>query len=285
METLVSWLRQVLDTLLSGVFRLLRLYASFTGKSSYRPPEESAASAGSNADQPLVLLVTGSMIASDFFDVMALRLKQQGFRPVVYQPPDLLTGPIPSAAQGIDAAVKTILSVTGEEKLNVVAECNGGVAARYWLQRLGGARYVDRFITFVSAHHGTKSVGTCWYPALADIKPGSEYLEGICKSTLEECGVNAFSIYMSMDEIMKPCTTSQIRGALNIEVRDRAMDRRARDRWPYPVHSIVGWVLALLFPIHLAGFWDETFFRLVLSCLRDDPATICEFDELNVVTY
>jgi hypothetical protein len=52
----------------------------------------------------------------------------------------------------------------------------GGIVARYYLLRLGGTRHVDRYVSFVSAHHGTKAFPVAWYPALRDIKPQSRYM-------------------------------------------------------------------------------------------------------------
>jgi hypothetical protein len=84
------------------------------------------------------------------------------------------------------------------------------------------------------------------------------------------------------DEFMKPCTTSRIDGALNIEVYDEEMVKRAKKRKPYPVYHALGSVLIRIYPIRLAGFWDEPFFRLLVSCLKGDTETIRGFDELKI---
>jgi triacylglycerol lipase len=253
-----------------------------SARSHYRSPEAVAASIGRDPAGPLVLLITGSMIVADFFEVMAARLEREGFRPLVYQPPDLFTTGLEAGARNINEAVKTILARAGEEKLLIVAECNGGVASRYWMEQLGGDRYIDRLVTFVSAHHGTGAVGVRWCTSLGDIKPGSAYLETMDTSRPPEGGPLVISIYLRNDEIMRPCTTSRLEGALNIEVRDDGMDARARKRKPARVHHLVGDALARLYPVHLAGFWDEQFFRLIVSCLKDDPDAIREFDDLKI---
>jgi triacylglycerol lipase len=266
----------------SVVSSFVERIASRKGKSSYRDPEAAAASCGEDADKPLVLLITGTNIVADFFDVMAERLKKEGFRPVVFQPPDLFTCSLAEGAKSVGEAVDTVLASTGEEKLNIIAECNGGVATRYWLERFEGQAPVDNLVTFVSAHHGTDSVGVLWCSSLADIKPGSSFLEEVMAGEPYTGSVPLTSIYIRGDEIMKPCETSRIDGALNIEVRDEALAERAKEREPYPVHHALGSVLIRMYPIHLAGFWDGPFFRLLVSCLKDDTETIRSFDELKI---
>jgi hypothetical protein len=270
------------EFILSKISALVEWFGRWTGRSHYVDPSTAAARAGKDTEKPLVLLVTGSMIVSDFFDVIARRLGDEGFRTVVYQPPDLLTEPLEVGARNVGDAVEAILAVTGEEKLHVLAECNGGVASRYWLERLGGHERVDRFITFVSAHHGTKAVVLPLYCGIADVKPGSEFLCEIEKGGVRDGGPPVTSIYMRDDEIMWPSTTSRIEGALNIEVRDPGVKARARKRKPYPVHHLMGSILIRVCPVHLAGFFDEPFHDLLVSCLRDDPEEIKRFDGLEI---
>lgn len=269
-------------TLISPISYLVEGMARRKGRSSCRSPESAAASLSKDTGKPLVLLITGTNIVGDFFDVMAGRLRDDGFRPVVFQPPDLFTGSLEAGARAVDEAVRSVLSATGEESLLIIAECNGGVASRYWLEHLDGSRFVDRLITFVSAHCGTESVGVPWCSSLADIKPGSEFLKKVGDGPYPGEGPLLVSIYMRGDEIMKPHTTSRIEGALNIEVSDEDMVKRAKKRKREPVHHFLGSMLIRLYPIHLAGFWDEPFYRLLVSCLKDDPETIRGFDELEI---
>lgn len=155
-------------------------------------------------------------------------------------------------------------------------------AARYWLEQLGGHERVDRFITFVSAHHGTKAVVLPLYCGVADVKPGSAFLCEMEDGGVPESGPPVISIYMRDDEIMWPSTTSRLEGALNIEVRDPGIKARARKRKPYRVHHLIGASLIQICPVHLAGFFDEPFHDLLVSCLRDDPEAIREFEGLEI---
>jgi triacylglycerol lipase len=267
---------------LSAIGSLIESIGRRTGRSHYRHPLVSAARLEKDSTKPLVLLVTGSMIVSDFFDAIAARLQKEGFRTAVYQPPDLLTEHLEVGARNIGEAVETILAATGDEKLTILAECNGGVASRYWLQQFGGHARVDRFITFVSAHHGTKAVVLPLYCGVADVKPGSPFLCAMEDDGVPEGGPPVISIYMRDDEIMWPSTTSRLEGALNIEVRDQGIKARARKRKPYRVRHLLGASLIQICPVHLAGFFDEPFHDLLVSCLKDDPEAIKAFEGLDI---
>jgi hypothetical protein len=44
----------------------------------------------------------------------------------------------------------------------------------------------------------------------------------------------------------------------------------------------MGSILIRVCPVHLAGFFDEPFHDLLVSCLRDDPEEIKRFDGLEI---
>ncbi len=269
----------VVPAMLSGCMS----YAKWSGRGSYVAPDKAAAALPADGKGPLVLCVTGSMIVREFYDIMEKRLLEAGFRPVVFQPPDLFTEPLAAGALRISEAVDKVLAVTGEKKLILLAECNGGVASRYYIEKLGGAAKVSRFITYVSAHHGTAS--TSWfnpYPAISDIRPESPYMAEMRESRPPADGPLTISIFICTDEIMKPYATSRLPGALNIEICDKDFDRRARKRTPPNVGNFVGNILLAYCPVHLAVFWDEEFFGLLKSCLRDSPEEIRAYKGLSL---
>ena len=256
-------------------------YARSSGRESYRQP-------GGIPDleryrgRPVVLLITGSMIVSRFYDVMEDRLRERGFLPVVYQPPDLFTEPLVDGAARIDEAVQATLRATGVRQLSIIAECNGGIAARYYLQHRGGDRFVDRLVTFVSAHHGTDYFSIHWYPALGDIEPDSEFMLRANVPMAMPGHAMLISIYLCDDEIMDPMESPRIPGAINVRVCDAGFDQRARERQPYDVGHFLGNHLIASYPIHLGGFWDEPFFALLQTALRDDPSSLVQFRSLAI---
>ena len=167
----------------------------------------------------VVLLIPGTMIDASYFDTMAERLVEDGYEPWVFEPPDLFTESLALGAERIAVAVDEVLVATGEDRLHIVAQCDGGVATRYFLQVLAGHDKVEQVITFVSAHHGTwlSPVGD-WvtgFDALADITPGSPFLEEL-NSAPFPAGLALTSIYSCNDELMLPYDTSVVEGATNV---------------------------------------------------------------------
>jgi triacylglycerol lipase len=193
-----------------------------------------------------VLLIPGTLFSGAWFDQMAARLKLDGFEPVVFVPPDMFTESLATGGQRIADEVQRQLQRTGEKKLHIVAECDGGVATRWYLTMLGGDRFVDQAITFVSAHHGTSisplgSFFTHWQ-AMADITPGSPFLQTLNAAPFPKA-LKLTSIYTCHDELMYPYTTSVVDGATNVLFCNHYID-------------------------HVGGFWDPVVYGRILVTLR-----------------
>lgn len=168
-----------------------------------------------------VILVTGVTIKAAWFDGIAARLRRDGFKTVMYEPPNLLTGDLFQASKDFAAFVERVKAETGDEKVDILAECTGGLISRHYIQSLGGDAHVSRLVTFVSPQHGIKAVPlvaaiTRW-PALYDLAPGSRFLRAVNDAPLK-ANVPITSIYTCNDEYITPYKTAQIPGATNIEI-------------------------------------------------------------------
>lgn len=171
-----------------------------------------------------VVLVTGVTIKAAWFDGIAARLQRDGFRTVMYEPPGLLSGDLFEASKEFGAFVERVEAENGGEKVDILAECTGGLISRYYVQSLGGDAHVSRLVTFVSPQHGIGVVPivarmTGW-PALYDLSPGSAFLHAVNDAPLPK-NVPITSIYTCNDEYIKPYRTSFIPGATNIEICGR----------------------------------------------------------------
>jgi hypothetical protein len=173
------------------------------------------------AQRRTVLLITGVTIRGSWFDGIAERLRRDGFDPVVYEPPNLLSGSLLEASHDLAGVVERVKQESGQDKIDILAECTGGVIARYYIQSLGGDQNVSRLVTFVSPQHGLKAAPivaaiTGW-PALYDLSPGSSFLNAV-NSQSPPASVPMTSIYTCTDEYITPYTTSQVPGATNIDL-------------------------------------------------------------------
>ncbi len=170
-----------------------------------------------------VLLITGVTITAAWFDPIVARLERDGFRPVVYEPPDLLSGDLFTASLDLVEVVDRVQRESGQDKIDILAECTGGLIARHYVQSLGGADKVSRLVTFVSPQHGIAkaplAASIAGWPALDDLSPGSAFLAAVNDAPLPS-GLPITSIYTCTDEYIQPYTTSIIPGATNIGLCD-----------------------------------------------------------------
>jgi MYXO-CTERM domain-containing protein len=171
------------------------------------------------AEPRVVLLITGVTIPAEWFDPIKARLERDGFIPVVYEPPDLLSGDLFENSEKLADVVDDVRADTGYDKIDILAECTGGLIARHYIQSLGGDQYVSRMVTFISPQHGVDkaplAASVAGWPALYDLSPGSEFLEAVNGAPLPS-NVPFTSIYTCTDEYIQPYETSIIPGATNI---------------------------------------------------------------------
>jgi hypothetical protein len=171
-----------------------------------------------------VVLVTGVTIRAAWFDGIAARLRRDGFKTVVYEPPHLLSGDLFQASKDFGAFVERVQKDSGDDKVDILAECTGGLIARHYIQSLGGERHVSRLVTFVSPQHGIGVVPLIaplvGWRALHDLSPGSAFLHAVNDVPLPKT-VPITSIYTCDDEYIRPYHTSNIPGATNVEICGR----------------------------------------------------------------
>lgn len=207
------------------------------------PPLEAAALAEGHGRT--VLLVPGLTIGEEFFAPMKTRLERDGFRPVLYEDPELLATGLVPAAQRLKARVDELVAQTGEEKIDIVAECVGGVTARTYVAMFGGDQKIDHLVTFVSPHHGSMpasiaSTVTGWQ-GMRDIERNSPLMQALEDHPVDP-RVHFTSIYSCDDGYLWPASTAKVEGAQNVEI----------------CKGHVG---------HFDGFWDPGVYRSIVAGL------------------
>jgi uncharacterized membrane protein YgcG len=174
---------------------------------------------GKLATPRVVLLITGVTIPAAWFEPIEARLERDGFIPVVYEPPDLLSGDLEQNSYWLGDVVEQVKLDYKQDTIDILAECTGGVIARHYIQSLGGAKNVSRMVTFISPQHGVAkapmAAPIAGWPALYDLSPGSDFLKAVNGAPLPK-DVAFTSIYSCTDEYIQPFETSIIPGAKNI---------------------------------------------------------------------
>lgn len=223
----------------------------------YRTELDRASSEAANQDVSakgagrVVVLVPGISIGPEMFEPMAARLKRDGFRVVTWEPPALISTGIAPAAKHLAAFVERVRAENGGQRVELVAECTGGVAARYYLQELNGGAAVEHLVTFVSPHHGTApaliAAGVTSWQGLRDLERGSEFMAVVNARPLP-AETQVTSIYSCDDALLMPHNTAVLEGARNVELCNGPRSYG-----------------------HFDGFWDATLYGHIVEGLLVGP--------------
>lgn len=160
-----------------------------------------------------VLLVPGAGGSPHYFALLARRLARDGFRPFPFQAPLFGLGRVEATAGALAEEARRTLRRTGARKLDIVAQSAGGLAARFYIEFLGGARHVGRLVALGTPHRGTWFAHPwSWYPLGQQVLPNSALLNelnGRPPSVPTTCVAAAF------DTVCIPWWSAHLPGAEN----------------------------------------------------------------------
>jgi triacylglycerol lipase len=117
----------------------------------------------------------------------------------------------------------------------------GGIISRYYLQRLGGLKRCDRFITLSSPHHGSLMAYVRQNPGCVQMRPNSLFLQDLNRDFEQLNSIQFTSIWTTNDLMILPANSSQVPVGKNITV-------------PILIHP---WMLS-----------DDRTIKLVMKCLK-----------------
>lgn len=66
-----------------------------------------------------------------------------------------------------------------EQSIDLIGFSMGGIVTRYYLQRLGGIKRVERYISISAPNHGTLMAYTLPFPGVVQMRPNSELLQDL----------------------------------------------------------------------------------------------------------
>ena len=113
-----------------------------------------------------------------------------------------------TGARGIDELAEDLGTFVDErfpgERVALVGFSMGGLVARYWVQRLGGAARTERLITISTPHRGTLHAALLPLRGIRQLRRGSPFLADLNRdaTSLEACGVA--SIWSPVDYMIVP---------------------------------------------------------------------------------
>ncbi|HWB61373.1 MAG TPA: triacylglycerol lipase [Chthoniobacteraceae bacterium] len=190
------------------------------------PLSRGAGTKQSPASRPVVL-VHGYMDDSSKMQWMADAMRDQGF--TVFTPS--LTpshGEVSQEELAKKLAAYIDAHIPHGEKFDLVAFSMGGVVCRYYLQRMGGMRRVDHFVTLGTPNHGTLLACLSQSPGCLELRPGSDFLNDLNSDAGTLSKVKYTSIWTPFDTIIVPSESSRMPVGQNIRI------------W-VPIHPLLVW--------------------------------------------
>lgn len=182
----------------------------------------------SNCSRNPVLLIHGIFRKSGIFNKMSDHLTQLGWS--VYSlnlTPNWGNASLEELAQQMADYIDT--NFDPQQPLDLVGLSMGGLVTRYYLQRLGGIKRVQRFIAISAPHSGTWMAYTLWGKGCIQMRPGSAFLEDLNRDASVWEKVNFTSIWTPWDFIIVPASSSQISAAKSVKLSVFAHAMMARD--------------------------------------------------------
>ena len=164
-----------------------------------------------------VLLLHGVLCNSGVWVGLRGDLAARGIGPVYamsYGPP---LASIEDFADQVAAKVDAILRATGASRVAIVGHSMGGIVARAYLRRFGGAR-VASVMTLGAPHHG--SVHAWLFPGvcLGQLRPGNTWLADLNRDEGAPAATRVVSVWSWHDSMVAPQTSSRLAGAENVEL-------------------------------------------------------------------
>jgi triacylglycerol esterase/lipase EstA (alpha/beta hydrolase family) len=133
------------------------------------------------------------------------RLEIEGFNIFEADLPLYQTGDIPRSAAILSAQVQRARYEFDAEKVNLVGHSLGGIIARYYLQKLGGWRYVHRAVYLGTPHKGVYwAVFGLATKAGRQLMPSSKLLEELNNDPSRCRNIKCLSIVSNFDEMIVP---------------------------------------------------------------------------------
>jgi triacylglycerol esterase/lipase EstA (alpha/beta hydrolase family) len=133
------------------------------------------------------------------------RLEVEGFDTCEADLPFLQTGDIKRSAAILAVEVQKARYRFDAEKVNLVGHSLGGIISRYYLQKMGGWKYVHRAVYLGTPHHGVYwAVFGLMTKAGRQLMPGSEFIEDLNSDPARCRNRKCLSVISNFDEMLIP---------------------------------------------------------------------------------
>ncbi|MFG2226879.1 esterase/lipase family protein [Streptomyces sp. NPDC048644] len=159
---------------------------------------------------PPVLLLHGFIDNRSVFVLLRRSLRRQGLRHVEALNYSPLTCDLRKAAELLGRHVAELCARTGQPRVDIVGHSLGGLIARYYVQRLGGAARVRTVVTLGTPHSGTRVAPLLSaHPLVRQLRPDSTVISELALPA-PNCPTHFVAFWSDQDQIMVPPATARI---------------------------------------------------------------------------
>ena len=104
------------------------------------------------------------------------------------------------------------------QKIDLIGFSMGGLACRYYVQRLDGIVRVQHFVTLSTPHEGTWLAHLLPNLAGRQMRPRSAFLQDLASDSGRLAQVHFTSVWTPLDLLVVPARNSRVEGARNIRM-------------------------------------------------------------------
>ncbi|MEU8225850.1 alpha/beta fold hydrolase [Kribbella sp. NPDC048915] len=157
-----------------------------------------------------ILLAHGIIDNHTIFALMRRQLVRRGFSRLhtfSYSP---LTLDVRRTAERMAREVEALCEASGSDQIHIVGHSLGGLIARYYVQRLGGAARVHTCVTLGTPHQGTVAAKLLPWPLVKQVRPDSDLMAELSEPA-PGCRTRFVAFYSDVDQLIVPQRRARIR--------------------------------------------------------------------------
>jgi len=106
----------------------------------------------------------------------------------------------------------------GPQKFDLVGFSMGGLVTRFYVQRLGGLKRVEHYVTVSAPHRGTFLARLAANSGCRQMRPNSEFLRDLERDAEALRALKFTSLYTPFDLVILPARNSEMAQARNVRI-------------------------------------------------------------------
>jgi pimeloyl-ACP methyl ester carboxylesterase len=165
-----------------------------------------------------VLFIPGYACNAGIWVPMINYLDRHGLTNIFTMNLEPTLGNIDDFAQQVAARVERICNTTRTQKVIIVGHSMGGLVARAYVERCGGAGRVAKVISIGTPHHGTLTARLAPGANAGQMRIGSAWLRELNREENVSGNIEHVSIYSAHDNVVIPQISAELGKAKNIRL-------------------------------------------------------------------